>query len=173
MEGSVVRSVWVGAGGWGSVSVTTLLSEQRIFREAVSAPRGLFPKLLMKTKQALEEGRGTWGSHSSPKPRACFWGPDAGLRRGGAQEPGTPSPPAWHSEGAALLPIFLKAQAPLLTTVHAAAPKGWGPRLWGLMEGTRLSETGRKGTQLFAVSNSGSALSFALMTSKSLLFLLS
>ena len=50
MEGSVVRSVWVGAGGWGSVSVTTLLSEQRIFREAVSAPRGLFPKLLMKTK---------------------------------------------------------------------------------------------------------------------------
>lgn len=52
-------------------------------------------------------------------------------------------------------------------------PKAWGPQLWGLMEGERLSENMKEGDSVFAVSDSVSGLSFALMTLKSLLFLLS
>lgn len=66
-----VRSM--GGGGWSSVSVAMLLSEQPILRAAVSAPRGLFPKPLMWTRRWRREGHVE--QSFIPKAQGTFPGP--------------------------------------------------------------------------------------------------
>lgn len=119
-------------------------------------PDSLFLTLIIKMMhwklRGSEEGKGTWDIHSFPKHVAHCLGPRCKAVVG-------------ESVGAAHSP-----EGTLRTCTHCS-PKGQG--LWpvGLMEATCFGEAkGRKNTSYLL---SLSPLSFALMTLKSLLFLLS